>query len=59
VYHDADRVHPKEYAFKVQQVRTKHGKEERKTVGKIKVDFATFCTEDPSPVPQEVFLQLK
>lgn len=59
VYSDANGVQPKEYTFKVQHVRGKQGHEERKTVGKVKVDLSTFCTEEPSPVPQEVFLQLK
>lgn len=59
VYSDANGVQPKEYNFKVQHVRGKQGHEERKTVGKVKVDLSTFCTEEPSPVPQEVFLQLK
>jgi hypothetical protein len=35
------------------------GHEERKTLAKIKVDLAAFCSQEVSPVPQEVFFQLK
>lgn len=35
------------------------GNEDRKTLSKIKVDLAAFCSEETSPMPQEVFLQLK
>lgn len=51
---------PKEYSFKVQSVRaTGRGNEDRKTVGKIKVDLAQFCNAEVEPLPKEVFLQLK
>ncbi len=35
------------------------GREERKTLAKLRVDLAAFCTEEMTPVPQEVFFQLK
>eukprot|EP00775_Hariotina_reticulata_P009982 gene9982-10137_t len=59
LYKENGRLLPKEYSFKVQHVRGTGDSATRKTVGKVKVDMSQFCTEILSPVPQEVFLQLK
>lgn len=60
IYKHNDAYNPKEYYFKVQHVKkSSKGKDERKTIAKTKVDLARFCTTDPDPAPQEVFLQLK
>lgn len=52
---------PKVFSFKLQQnVRgTNSSSSDKKTIGKIKVDMAQFCTADDASVPQEVYLQLK
>jgi hypothetical protein len=54
---------PKEYTFKVQHVRGSGSADgansTRKTIGKLKLDMSTFCSEETAPLPQEVFLQLK
>jgi hypothetical protein len=66
LYRDAGRLLPKEYTFKLQHVRggggdPAGGGAQRKTVAKLKLDLAQFCSSgDATPsVPQEVFLQLK
>eukprot|EP00878_Enallax_costatus_P028000 GHUV01030195.1.p1 GENE.GHUV01030195.1~~GHUV01030195.1.p1 ORF type:complete len:340 (+),score=113.06 GHUV01030195.1:602-1621(+) len=59
IYKENGHLLPKEYSFKIQHVRGSESTAVRKTVGKIKVDMTKFCSEDPAPVPQEVFLQLK
>ena len=60
VYQDSGAFVPKEYVLKVQSVRgAARGHEERRTVGKIRVDLAQFCNADTEPLPKEVFLQLK
>jgi hypothetical protein len=59
LYKENGRLLPKEYSFKVQHVRGTGDNTTRKTVGKVKVDMSQFCTEVLSPLPQEVFLQLK
>lgn len=61
VYRDeGGSIHPKEYSFKAVQVLTrKSGKTYTKTIGKVKVDLAMFCTGEINPMPQEVFLQLQ
>jgi hypothetical protein len=51
---------PKEYALKVQSVRPgPHGRDERHTVAKTRIDLAPFCNAEVEPLPSEVFLQLK
>lgn len=59
LYKDSGRLLPKEYTFKIQNVRGSGDSSSRKTIGKIKVDMSQFCSEETAPVPQEVFLQLK
>lgn len=51
---------PKEYAFKVQAVKSGDGgKEKRRTVGKLHLNMAQFCTDRMDAKPQEMMLQLK
>ncbi|KAJ9518712.1 hypothetical protein QJQ45_018708, partial [Haematococcus lacustris] len=58
IYKDADGMQKKEYTFKVQSVvKGSKGEDERKTLGKVKVDLAAFCTGELDPTPQDVFLQ--
>lgn len=59
IYKENNEFLPKEFSFKVQSVKTKSKGDERKTVGKVHVDLAQFCTEQSDAQPQEVFLQLK
>lgn len=61
LYKEGGRLLPKEYTFKVQHVRGSGdgANSSRKTIGKLKLDMSTFCSEETAPVPQEVFLQLK
>jgi hypothetical protein len=60
VYQDGGVFVPKEYTLKVQAVRARgRGAEDRRTVGKVKVDLAAFCNAEVEPLPREVFLQLK
>lgn len=48
------------YTLKVQEVRRgRGGREERRTVGKVALDMARFCSSEVEPLPQEVFLQLR
>uniref|UniRef100_A0A383V6X7 C2 NT-type domain-containing protein n=1 Tax=Tetradesmus obliquus TaxID=3088 RepID=A0A383V6X7_TETOB len=61
LYKEGGRLLPKEFTFKVQHVRGSGdgANSSRKTIGKLKLDMSTFCSEETAPVPQEVFLQLK
>lgn len=59
MYKEGGRILPKEFSFKIQNVRGSDAHAVKKTVGKIKVDMAQFCAADELPVPQEVYLQLK
>lgn len=60
MYKEGGRMLPKEFSFKVQNVRgADPNNSSRKTIGKVKVDMAQFCTADDVTVPQEVYLQLK
>ena len=60
VYHDGAAFVAKEYTLKVQAVtRRSHGHEERRTVGKARLDVAGFCSTEVEPLPREVFLQLR
>jgi hypothetical protein len=61
VYQEGGGFAPKEYVFKVQAVRHRgRGQsEERRTVGKARVDLAQFCSTETEPLPKEVYLQLK
>ncbi|KAI8476827.1 MAG: hypothetical protein J3K34DRAFT_516111 [Monoraphidium minutum] len=61
VYQDGPGFGPKEYTLKVQAVRARGrgGGEDRRTVGRVKVDLAQFCNAEVEPLPREVFLQLK
>jgi len=59
MYKEGGRILPKEFSFKIQNVRGNGAEASRKTIGKIKVDMAQFCTADEAAVPQEVYLQLK
>ena len=69
VYHDGAAFVAKEYTLKVQAVtRRSHGHEERRTVGKARLDVALhgaadrmafFCSTEVEPLPREVFLQLR
>lgn len=59
MYKEGGRILPKEFSFKIQNVRGKGDHVDRKTIGKIKVDMAQFCTTEEGSVPQELYLQLK
>lgn len=67
IYRDPNgQLLPKEYTFKVQQVRGNGGVSSngsdgsRRTVGKAKLDLSRFCgTHDVPSLPQELFLQLR
>jgi hypothetical protein len=59
MYKEAGRILPKEFSFKIQNVRGSGEHAVRKTIGRIKVDMAQFCTADETAVPQEMYLQLK
>lgn len=49
-----------DFAFKLQSVTTNsHGSEDRKTVAKVHIDLAAFCTGQTNPPPVEKSLQLK
>jgi len=49
-----------DFAFKLQSVTTNsHGSEDRKTVSKVHIDLAAFCTGQTNPSPVEKSLQLK
>lgn len=57
LYKTGDKVGSKEYTFKVQTLgATEH---DRKTVGKVRVDLAQFCSGDAEPEAHDVVLQLK
>lgn len=58
IYKDGNHMVAKDFSFKIQSV-SKDSKDERKTLGKVKVDMAEFCTGQVDPQPQDVFLQLK
>ncbi|MEW5320199.1 MAG: hypothetical protein WDW38_011291 [Sanguina aurantia] len=52
-------VEPKDYAFKVQSIKEGGtGEADRKTIGKIHVDLAQFCTGQTDPAPTDIYLQL-
>jgi len=57
-YKDGNHMVAKEFSFKIQSA-SGDGAKDRKTIGKCKVDLAEFCTMNPEPQPQDVFLQLK
>lgn len=59
MYSDGSRILPKEFSLKIQNVRGSGEHAVRKTIGKIKVDMAQFCTTEEGCVPQEMYLQLK
>jgi hypothetical protein len=59
MYAEGGRVLPKEFSFKIQNVRGSGEHAVRKTIGKIKVDMAQVCTTEEGSVPQEMYLQLK
>jgi hypothetical protein len=59
MYKEGGRILPKEVSFKIQNVRGSGDKAVRKTIGKIKVDMAQFCTAEEGSIPQEMYLQLK
>jgi hypothetical protein len=73
MYREAGRLLPKEYSFKIQHMRGGGGGGDsmaaaaaaaadggtKKTIGKIKLDMAQFCSAETASMPQEVFLQLK
>lgn len=60
VYHDGNSFVSKEYTLKVQAVTHRGaGHEERRTVGKARIDLSAYCNAEVEPLPREVFLQLK
>ncbi|EFJ52269.1 hypothetical protein VOLCADRAFT_120271 [Volvox carteri f. nagariensis] len=61
MYKEHTELLPKDYAFKVQSVKpgSKPSEEKRKTVGKVHVNLAQFCSEALDAQPQEVLLHLK
>jgi hypothetical protein len=60
MYLDNGKPQSKEYTFKIQSVKNdSKGSEDKKTIGKTKVDLSSFCTQEANPAPQEIFLQLK
>ncbi|GFR42382.1 hypothetical protein Agub_g3068 [Astrephomene gubernaculifera] len=61
MYKDHQELLPKDYTFKVQSVKlgSKPGDEKRKTVGKVHVNMAQFCSEALDAQPQEILLHLK
>lgn len=59
IYKENNEFLVKEFSFKIQELRVKSKGEERKTIGKVHVDLAQFCTEHTDGQQQEVFLQLK
>ena len=59
VYKESGKFVAKEFTFKTQSLQGKGKDEERKTLGKLQVDFAQFCSDSSDPPAQEVFLQLK
>ena len=60
VYQENGVFVAKEYVFKVQSVKARgRGGEDRRTVGKVRVDLAQFCNAEVEPLPKEVFFQLK
>ncbi|PNW80731.1 hypothetical protein CHLRE_07g327500v5 [Chlamydomonas reinhardtii] len=61
MYKEGAELLPKDYAFKVQSVKpgSKAGQEKRKTVGKVHINLAQFCSEALDAQPQEVMLHLK
>lgn len=60
MYQDSGVFVPKEYVLKVQSVKSRRGGgEDRRTVGKVRVDLAQFCNAEVEPLPKEVFFQLK
>ena len=59
MYQEAGSFAPKEYTLKLQHVRGTGRSESRKTIGRLRVDLAAFCSEEVEPLPREVFLQLK
>jgi hypothetical protein len=64
VYRDATTgaFVPKEYALKVVAVgggEAASGVERRTTIGRVKLDFARFCSADADPPPRELYLQLQ
>ena len=53
-------MHVQDFAFKLQSVTTtSKGAEDRKTVAKVHIDLAPFCTGQTDPQPVEKCLQLK
>jgi hypothetical protein len=59
MYKDDNKFHSKEFVFKIQSAKGKSSEEDRKTIGKLRVDLSQFCGSDVEGQPQEVFLQLK
>ncbi|KAG2442068.1 hypothetical protein HYH02_009859 [Chlamydomonas schloesseri] len=61
MYKEGAELLPKDYAFKVQSVKpgSKAGQEKRKTIGKVHINLAQFCSESLDAQPQEVMLHLK
>jgi hypothetical protein len=60
LYREGGRILPKEFSFKLQHVRGSGAEATKKTLGKLKVDMAAFCSNDTAAtVPQELFLLLK
>lgn len=59
IYKEHNELQAKDFSFKVQELRVKSKGDERKTIGKVHVDLAQFCTEHADGQQQEVFLQLK
>jgi hypothetical protein len=59
VYQEGVAFLPKEYSLKVVAASGRTGREERRTVGKARLDLAAFCDAEAEPLPKEVFLKLK
>ncbi|GAX83357.1 hypothetical protein CEUSTIGMA_g10782.t1 [Chlamydomonas eustigma] len=60
MYKSAEGFEKKDFAFKLQSVKiNSKGHEDRKTVAKVHIDLAPFCTGQLNPQPVEKSLQLK
>lgn len=57
MYKSGNKFASKEHSFKVQTVGATEA--DRKTIGKVRVDLAQFCTDEVEPQAHNVVLQLK
>jgi len=59
IYRGPSGFLPKEYVFKIQHMKAGGKADERKTIAKVTIDLAQFCTGQVEPQPVDKFLQLK